>query len=436
MCISPNNIDGIEVACRECWQCRKDKVSDYIGKCIAEQQMATRTLAVTLTYADARKRFEKDYVRLGWDGEYPPNELLERMYPDAKHAAKLVYADFQKFLKRLRKRYNHKVRYMVVGEYGSAKGRAHWHAILFIYGNEETIDKELEEMGVKYDIRTSFRPWEQGYSYFQKPDWKGFQYLLKYVLKDQAQRVKRTHLACTKGYYRDGEIIEGPLGHDWFQKLAEDHVKQGIVPRSYIYKFHDVRNAKGKIKKFKMVGATRRNFMETFINKWNQKYGKDPYNELVQEYLDKNTTNEMREYDIVNKYENGQIKEITPIQRKYFDDSVKYITPWEENNEQGKYANAEIITGYIEGKQFAAFVYEETAHMNIGVDEWRDVGTETVKRAIKEAYKVKRRAYYDVVRDIINDEARDEQPKLSEQQRKEQHEALIGELKSIQASLL
>lgn len=102
MCRTPNKLDdGTEVACRKCWQCKRNRVNDLVGRCIAESRYSAKTYAVTLTYAN-----------------------------DAGvNAVTLVYKDVQDFLKRLRKRYN--VRYIVAGEYGTAKGRAHWHIILF-----------------------------------------------------------------------------------------------------------------------------------------------------------------------------------------------------------------------------------------------------------------------------------------------------------------
>ncbi len=51
MCIAPIKLDdGTEVGCRECWQCRKRRVNDYVGRCIAESKFAKKTYAVTLTY--------------------------------------------------------------------------------------------------------------------------------------------------------------------------------------------------------------------------------------------------------------------------------------------------------------------------------------------------------------------------------------------------
>ena len=52
---------------------------------------------------------------------------------DVPGSVTLLTADVQKFVRSLRKA-GHKVRYMIAGEYGERKGRAHWHAVLFFKG--------------------------------------------------------------------------------------------------------------------------------------------------------------------------------------------------------------------------------------------------------------------------------------------------------------
>ena len=115
MCISPNTLsDGTQVACRNCWQCRADRINDWVGRCIAESKTAVASHAITLTYGRVHLSTEND------------------AYGDAEHprAAVLTYSDVQKYFKLLR-RHGYPLRYFAVGEYGSLKGRAHWHIIAF-----------------------------------------------------------------------------------------------------------------------------------------------------------------------------------------------------------------------------------------------------------------------------------------------------------------
>jgi hypothetical protein len=269
MCRTPNRLDdGTEVACRKCWQCKRNRVNDLVGRCIAESKYAKQTYAVTLTYAN-----------------------------DAGvNAVSLVYKDVQDFMKRLRKRY--KVRYICAGEYGTAKGRAHWHIILFFKGKAPKVEK---------DVRVNWKYWDKGYSYFQQPDWKGFQYVLKYVLKDTDLDSADSHLAMSK---------KPPLGYEFFEQLAKEHVEQAVLPRSFKYKIAGVKKDNGTEKVFMMQGKTRDNFMNAIKERWVDKYGKEPSSEFFEEWDEKNYSVEYTDEEIIKR-----------LQHK----DVIYYQPWIQN---------------------------------------------------------------------------------------------------------
>ena len=110
MCINPSYVwqcIGSEwrkqpIACRQCWRCKKNRINDYVGRCLAEAATSLHVCAITLTYA-------------------PRDDLADKVL-NPRH--------FQLFMKLLR-RAGHKVRYLVAGEYGDLKGRSHFHALLF-----------------------------------------------------------------------------------------------------------------------------------------------------------------------------------------------------------------------------------------------------------------------------------------------------------------
>ncbi|MGK7663605.1 rolling circle replication-associated protein [Marinovum sp. E06] len=242
MCIEPCYLPKQQtfVACRYCWQCRRNRINDLVGRCIAEQKTSTQTLAVTLTYRG-----------------------------DVVNASTLIYSDFQKFMKRLR-RAGYSVRYIVAGEYGSKKGRAHWHAILFFSGKSPEFP---------LDTRVEWDAWPHGFAYFQEPDYKGFAYVLKYVLKDQDAEVSRSHLAMSK---------KPPLGHDFMIQLAEQYVQQKLSPQNAFYSFRDVFDAKGKRRRFFLQGRMREIFIEHFIARYQEVHGTEyPYSEFLELQEDK-----------------------------------------------------------------------------------------------------------------------------------------------------
>ena len=330
MCIAPTKLDdGTEVGCRECWQCRKRRVNDYVGRCIAESKFAKKTYAVTLTY--------------GGD--------------EGVNAVTLIYKDVQDFLKRLRKKY--KCRYIVTGEYGSAKGRSHWHIILFFQDNwpEVTSNK-----------RVDWKYWKHGFCYFQEPDWKGFEYCLKYVLKDQTSRQSDSHLAMSK---------KPPLGHEFFQQLAKQHVEQALVPQTYFYKFGDVRDYKNREKGFMMQGKTRENFMETFINEWEAKYDHEPLSEIVNDYYDDITD---IEYTDEEMYERLHYK------------PVQYVEPWDDIQGDGIFKDDIMVEAEYDGIPIIYWENKNKTGIQIytETDEWHEERPEVIK-TIKQGQQIKRR---------------------------------------------
>jgi len=357
MCIAPTKLDdGTEVGCRECWQCRKRRVNDYVGRCIAESKFSKKTYAVTLTY----------------DGDQGVN------------AVTLIYKDVQNFLKRLRKK--HKCRYIVTGEYGSAKGRSHWHIILFFKDSwpEVTANK-----------RVDWKYWTHGFSYFQEPDWKGFEYCLKYVLKDQTSRQSDSHLAMSK---------KPPLGHEFFQQLAKQHVEQALAPQTYFYKFGDVRDYKNREKRFMMQGKTRENFMETFVNEWEDKYSHEPLSELVTDYYDDITILNYEDPIDYEEIDLGHRKIRNPIFSDTFNQQqeerlhykpVKYVEPWIEGQGDGIFKDIHMVEATYDGIPIVYWEDKNKTGLQILTenDEWHEKRPEVIK-TIKQGQQIQRRRTY------------------------------------------
>ena len=173
MCVDLQLTYGKSVPCRSCWQCRENRVNDLVGRCIAETQHCTASYAVTFTY------------REGEAG-----------------AALLLYCDFQLFLKRLR-RAGYPVRYIVAGEYGTEKGRAHWHAVLFFSDKSPPIVPHTpnDTHEITLDATFHWKFWPHGFVFFQRPSgdsMASLRYAMKYALKDQHQRSSRNHLMMSK----------------------------------------------------------------------------------------------------------------------------------------------------------------------------------------------------------------------------------------------
>ena len=332
--------NGVEVSCRKCWQCRKRRVDDLVGRCIAESKFAKRTYAATLTYG----------------GEAGVN------------AATLVYKDVQDFLKRLRKKYS--VRYIVAGEYGTKKNRAHWHIILFF-------NKQYPKL--ENNKRVNWEYWNKGFSYFQEPDWKGFQYVLKYVLKDQDERVKVGHLAMSK---------KPPLGEEYFKELAKQHVKEMILPRNIFYKFRDVRNSRNKIKDFCMQGKTKDMFMRRIRWRWYKKYKKEPMNELFEEYFENETRRE--EFDVEMETKRLHYK------------PVRYGEKWQDKEvDSDHWTKADVTEVEYQGIPGILWEHKDVAEVYTEQGIWQKIEKHHVEQIKKQGVIKSRRKYDEVLRELL-----------------------------------
>ncbi|MFV1531178.1 MULTISPECIES: hypothetical protein [unclassified Phaeobacter] len=346
MCITPSFVlDAGMVACRHCWLCRKNRVNDYVGRCLAEQATSTKTVAITLTYAD-----------------------------DTPNATTLIYKDFQDFMKRLRY-HGYSVRYIVAGEYGSKKGRSHWHAVLFFDGkvpvevdhwdiatslNRNTPDWRAAHFTEKYCLEERFfwKYWPHGFVYFQRPEYAGYYYLLKYALKEQEGDVSLNHVSMSK---------KPPLGFKWFEDYAQRYVDQGLAPQDLKYSFPHVFDAKRRRREFMLQGRMREIFIDTYLAKWrDQRSDEPPISEIV----------ELREDEIVRNSREYTIEEIEAMISEWKFLIPKPHTPpadafWSDEDKEFVFQDIELYL-VIPGTEHLIVRYEggRVAIVQMEGDEW------------------------------------------------------------------
>lgn len=251
MCLNPNLVSDVGfVACRECWQCRERKIDDWVGRNIAESKTAKAAHVVTLTYGEDRSTGDIDHLR----------------------ASVLTYSDVQKYLKLLRVN-GYPVRYFAVGEYGSKKGRAHWHIVLYWQG--KIPDHKLRE-------NFNERHWPHGWSYWDKATPEAVRYACKYILKDTGDDARQ-------GYGPMPSKVP-PLGDAYFRQLAAKYVQAGLAPQDLYYSFPDVRRvphgtraktAKGfrdaaKPVQFLLSGKSAENYVRYYMEEWRRQHGTEP----------------------------------------------------------------------------------------------------------------------------------------------------------------
>jgi len=163
----------------------------------------------------------------------------------------------------------------VTGEYGSDNARAHWHIILFLRGKPLDVEGLENYFGPQYfggyENRVNFKEWPWGFCYVQKPEYKAFRYVLKYVLKDQTKEVQTTHLAMSK---------KPPLGNDWIIERAKAIARQGLPVHDFKYSFRDqfriCWNGLRERREFMLYGIMRQRFLETYVQEWENLHGGEP----------------------------------------------------------------------------------------------------------------------------------------------------------------
>lgn len=244
MCINPNFVwvergpkwEQQPVACRQCWRCKQNRVNDYVARAMCEASVSQISCTITLSYA-------------------PRDDLADKV---------LHPRHFQLFMKLLR-RAGHKVRYLVAGEYGDLKGRAHFHAILFFTHLEPLGDRGLmprykddyapgtsaEDWGpfcreIPHKRMIHIREWPHGHI---KVDWSASEesarYVCKYLL---AENKNNAWFSLSK---------KPALGAAWFAKKAEKARELGVLPSTFEYM--PPGGTKGR--PYLMTGATRRDYL-------------------------------------------------------------------------------------------------------------------------------------------------------------------------------
>lgn len=267
MCRSPITLpNGQQVGCRECDRCISNRVKDWCGRCIAESRTATASFSVTLTYAplpDGTNRHERTAV--------------------------LTYSDVQQYLKRLRF-HGYNVRFLVAGEFGTLKGRVHWHIILFFLGKvppHKIWTKENEQRW--WD---DFWPW--GHQVWQHADMKSVRYVCKYITKDISGKTTQSKFNMSK---------VPAIGAHYFRQLAAKYVADGLAPQGPFYRFPEAKKkTDGKPIEFYMRGTTKDDFVAAYVAEWYRVRPSQhiPSSKFVDEWMDKQVP-EWRSSELLEK---------------------------------------------------------------------------------------------------------------------------------------
>ncbi len=177
---SVNNLpfEEINLPCNQCIGCRIERSRQWAIRCIHEASLFQNNCFITLTFSDS----------------------------NLDEQGSLMKSDFQKFVKRLRKKFQGKervvtpngkvtfpIRYFHCGEYGAQLSRPHHHACLF---NFDFYDKKIWSVrsGVRlYRSADLERLWPFGFSTLGDVTFQSAAYIARYITKKINGKLAEEH---------------------------------------------------------------------------------------------------------------------------------------------------------------------------------------------------------------------------------------------------
>lgn len=179
--------------CGQCIGCRLERSRQWAIRCMHEADMHEDNCFITLTYNEEN---------------LPKNRSLQ-------------LEDFQNFMKRLRKAYDHKIRFFHCGEYGEKLGRPHYHALLF---GHDFKDRERFKNCNGYRLDTSDELsglWKKGFHLVGDVTFESAAYVARYIMKKVTGEKMEDHYKGLKPEYVTMSRRDG-IGKGWYEKFKKD----------------------------------------------------------------------------------------------------------------------------------------------------------------------------------------------------------------------
>ncbi|AXH78031.1 MAG: replication initiator protein [Microviridae sp.] len=154
-----------QLPCGQCLSCRLEYARQWAVRCVHEAQMHERNSFITLTYSDENLK-----------------------------STKLIYRDFQLFMKRLRKIQDEPIGVFVTGEYGDQTKRPHWHAIMFNYSPRDAEKKYQTAHGHQvFESESLSSLWGHGLCEFGNVTFESAGYCARYAAKKLGHGIDGSH---------------------------------------------------------------------------------------------------------------------------------------------------------------------------------------------------------------------------------------------------
>lgn len=199
---------SIQLPCGKCYECISKRACDWALRARHEMSEHNENCFLTLTY----------------DEENLPSYLI-------------VKTEFQKFIKKLRKKLKFKIRYMVSHEYGGQSGRPHHHCIIFGYSpSNQKFLMDAPSGNPLYTSEEINHLWGKGYHSIGDANEKTAYYIASYSLKSSKHNITNP---------TTGEIVQvtdtmdsskrPAIGANYFNKHYQQLLDtQTPLPRYYV----------------------------------------------------------------------------------------------------------------------------------------------------------------------------------------------------------
>jgi hypothetical protein len=198
-------VRSLSLPCGQCWGCRLERSRQWAVRCMHEASLHEQNCFITLTY----------------DNDHCPSDRS------------LNYGDFQRFMKRFRKRFKGStIRFYMAGEYGEKFERPHFHACIFGFNFPDlTLWKRTPSGALIYRSKSLEDLWSFGYSSVGDVTFESAAYVARYVMKKRTGKVAGDHYETTD--METGEIkdrvpefnrmsLKPGIGADWFKRFHSD----------------------------------------------------------------------------------------------------------------------------------------------------------------------------------------------------------------------
>jgi hypothetical protein len=205
-------VRSLSLPCGQCRGCRLERSRQWAVRCMHEASLHEQNCFITLTY----------------DNDHCPSDRS------------LNYGDFQRFMKRFRKRFkDFTIRFYMAGEYGEKFERPHFHACIFGFNFPDlTLWKRTPSGALIYRSKSLEDLWPFGYSSIGDVTFESAAYVARYVMKKRTGKCVGDHYETTD--METGEIkervpefnrmsLKPGIGYGFYEKFTSD-----IYPHDYV----------------------------------------------------------------------------------------------------------------------------------------------------------------------------------------------------------